>query len=322
MSKDRAFRQSLLFSLICCAAFVIMSASTTRAAVHDKPPASPTPMPLPPITTQATPTPTPTPSPTPDPHQDQGLDDPDIGDPLLQDETPTEDASKPTTESDKAFVSSDYKETHSDVEGGGTISPEPNSIPYDYSAPTNAPYPCERTIKASVVAFDQVFFWNRLGAVQPQGMIYALRHNVVPINWRRGLSPGNVRLRRDKRPRPLVLRMNVGDCLQIDFQNLLNPTPVDEEQPVTRHASIHVVGLQAVNSIRDDGSNVGKNPSPPGGLVPPGGRITYTLYADGRAKEGTHLMYSTAATTTGEGNGGQIPPGLFGAVNVEPRDAE
>ncbi|HEY1403350.1 MAG TPA: hypothetical protein VGB05_04430, partial [Pyrinomonadaceae bacterium] len=202
------------------------------------------------------------------------------------------------------------------------MTSDPNAITYDYTIASSGRSPCERTIKASVVAFDQVFFWNRLGAVQPQGMIFALRHNVVPIDWRRGLTPGNVRLRGDKRPRPLTLRMNVGDCLQIDFQNLLNPTPVDDEQPATRHASIHVVGLQLVNDIKDDGSNVGRNPSPPGGLVAPGGRTTYTLYADGNMKEGVHLMYSAGATTTGEGDGGQIPPGLFGAVNVEPRGAE
>ena len=37
---------------------------------------------------------------------------------------------------------------------------------------------CERTIKADVVAFDQPFFYNRLGAVNPAGMIYALRRDV------------------------------------------------------------------------------------------------------------------------------------------------
>src|SRR4051794_27039443 len=82
------------------------------------------------------------------------------------------------------------------------------------AAPAGAqiePVPCERTLHADVVAFDQVFFWNRLGAMQPQGMMYALRRDVVPISGTT-LSPGNVRLRPDKRPRPMVLRMNVGDC--------------------------------------------------------------------------------------------------------------
>jgi len=131
-----------------------------------------------------------------------------------------------------------------------------------------------------------------------------------------GLVPGNVRLKDYKRARPLVLRMNVGDCLEIAFQNLLDPNRADDNQPATRTASIHVVGLQLRNSILDDGSNVGTNAS---SLVAPGGSIVYTLYAE---KEGDHLLYSTAVTTGGEGDGGSLPMGLFGAVNVEPRGAE
>jgi hypothetical protein len=174
---------------------------------------------------------------------------------------------------------------------------------------------CNRVITADVVALDQVFFWNRLGAVQPQGMIFALRRDVVPISGT-ALTPGNVKLRADKRPRPIVLRMNVKDCLQIKFENLLNPTPVDDEQPATRTASIHVIGMQLVGSIASDGSFVGTNPS---SVVPPGGTAVYTLYAE---REGVHLLYSAAATTGGEGDGGQIPPGMFGAVVVEPADSE
>ncbi len=171
---------------------------------------------------------------------------------------------------------------------------------------------CNRTITADVVAFDQVFFWNRLGAVEPQGMIYALRHDVVPIDPAQGLVPGNVMLRPDKRPRPLVLRMGVHDCLEIHFQNLLAPTPVDNEQPATRNASITVVGLQLVNSIADDGANVGTNPS---SLVAPGGTHVYTLYGE---REGAHVMHSAGAMTGGEGDGGSTNSGLFGAVHVEP----
>jgi hypothetical protein len=74
---------------------------------------------------------------------------------------------------------------------------------------------CARTVTADVIALDQPFFWNRLGAAEPQGMMFALRRDIVPIDAALGLTPGNVRLRDDKRPRPLVLRMNAGDCLQI-----------------------------------------------------------------------------------------------------------
>ena len=170
---------------------------------------------------------------------------------------------------------------------------------------------CNRTITADVVAFDQVFFWNRLGAVQPQGMMFALRRDVVPISGTT-LSPGNVQLRPDKRPRPLVLRMNAGDCLRIQFQNLLSPTPKDSEQAATRYASLHAVGMNPVNSISDDGSFVGENPS---SLVDAGQSAVYTLYA---GREGEHVLYSAGTTTGGQGDGGQINAGLFGAILVEP----
>lgn len=170
---------------------------------------------------------------------------------------------------------------------------------------------CARTLTADVVAFDQVFFWNRLGAVEPQGMMFALRRDVVPITGT-ALSPGNVRVRSEKRPRPMVLRMNVGDCLQINFQNYLANAVVDQEQPATRWASVHVSGMQVVGGIGSDGSNVGANVS---SLVPPGGSAVYTLYGD---KEGEHVLNSGGATTGGEGDGGQINSGLFGALIVEP----
>ena len=110
----------------------------------------------------------------------------------------------------------------------------------------------------------------------------------------------------------MVLRMNVGDCLRINFQNYLANTVTDQEQAATRWASIHVVGMQLVGGIGSDGSNVGSNVS---SLVPPGGSAIYTLYGD---KEGEHVLNSGGAVTGGEGDGGQINSGLFGALIVEP----
>ena len=194
-------------------------------------------------------------------------------------------------------------------------------IAMSLSGEASAAEGCTRTLTADVVALDQVFFYNRLGAVNPGGMIYALRRDVVdgagtPLTAGGIASPGKVRLRDDKRPRPLVLRMNVGECLTIRFQNLLAPSPADAEQPATRTASIHVAGMQLVNGITDDGSNVGTNPS---SLVAPGGGAKYTIRAD---REGGYLMYSGAAQTGGEGNGGSLAMGLFGAVNVQPAGGE
>src|SRR5687767_15269946 len=89
------------------------------------------------------------------------------------------------------------------------------------------PTTCERTVKADVVALDQALIYNRLGAINPAGMIYALKRDVVAIDPSKGLVAGNVQLRPGKRPRPIALRMNVGDCLQVNFTNLLAPDPAD-----------------------------------------------------------------------------------------------
>ena len=73
-------------------------------------------------------------------------------------------------------------------------------------------------------------------------MLFALAHDVTSTDGKPGLRPGKVRLREYKRPRPIVLRVNQGDCLDIRFQNLLTPKPMDPNQPVTRDAGIHVAG--------------------------------------------------------------------------------
>ena len=187
---------------------------------------------------------------------------------------------------------------------------------------TAPPVNCDRTVKADVVALDQVIIYNRLGAINPAGMMYALKSDIVPIDPSKGLVAGNVQLRPGKRPRPIALRMNVGDCLVINFTNLLAPDPADvnsfaaNNAPATRTASAHVMGLQLVNSILSDGSNVGQNQS---SLVSPGASAVYTYFAQ---REGNHLVYSTAATTGGEGDGGSLAMGLFGSVNVEVKNAE
>ncbi len=172
-----------------------------------------------------------------------------------------------------------------------------------------------RTMHADVVAFDQPMMINRLGTNRPEGMIYALRGDVVPIDKGKDLAPGNVQLRPDKRPRPLVLRVNVGDCLRIDFQNFLASQPTSPQQPVTRSASIHVTGLEPATAITDDGFDAGANPN---GQVAPPDKMTYTLYAPA---EGTYLLYSPAGDFNGF-NTTQQMAGLFGAVNVEPKGAE
>lgn len=70
-------------------------------------------------------------------------------------------------------------------------------------------------VTADVVAIDQAFYYNRLGAMNPSGMMYALKSDVVARDGAIQPSFGNVMLRPDKRTRPLVLRVNEGDCLTV-----------------------------------------------------------------------------------------------------------
>ena len=75
---------------------------------------------------------------------------------------------------------------------------------------------CERNLVANVVALDQPLMFNRLGAQNVNGMMFALRRDVVDDHDRSlaqggAAVPGKVSLRPDKRPRPLVLRVAAGD---------------------------------------------------------------------------------------------------------------
>jgi manganese oxidase len=176
---------------------------------------------------------------------------------------------------------------------------------------------CMNTVYADVVAHDEVIFYNRWGAFDPGGMMFSLMEDLVPMDPALPMGPGNAKVAPGKRPRPLVLRVNEGDCLDITFTNWLAPMRVNEVQPLTRDAGIHVIGMQLVQAMQDDGSFVGLNE--PSSLYAPGLGGTYKLYAE---RQGTFFLYSTAANTGGLGMGGTIARGLWGAVNVQPAGAE
>lgn len=182
-----------------------------------------------------------------------------------------------------------------------------------------------RTVYAEVVAIDQPFMVNRLGASQPGGMIFVLMEDLVQKNGGNNPTANDFRLRTEKRPRPIVLRANVGDMLEIRFHNWLvsvtNPTTTTQKLLTsapfgqkTRYAGIEVAGLELIGTIKSDGSWVG-HVTEPGGLVAPGGEpVTYKLFAK---ETGTFLLTSGADTTVH-----QLNAGLFGAVNVQPEGAE
>jgi len=218
---------------------------------------------------------------------------------------------------------------------------------------------CARTLTADVVTIDMPIVNNRLGASNVNGMMYALRQDVVPIvpgqpitaligsnvtNPATGnVNPGqrrNAKLRDDKRPRPLVLRVAAGDCLDVKFQNLVSPTPnaqqfnavppatnpvtangepkinvFVDEQVADRRTSFHASGMQLRGSIASDGSFVGRNAS---SLMAPGASTTYQLYAE---REGVFQIVSHGALVGSDANQGNTSNGLFGQVIVEPAGA-
>lgn len=106
---------------------------------------------------------------------------------------------------------------------------------------------CGSLIHADIVAFEQAYLLNRFAAFVPAGMMYALSSDVVyddpSTESREELSlsksqlqdaafarkiAGSIKLKSGKRPRPLVLRVNEGDCLDVTLTNLL-PAEWSEE---------------------------------------------------------------------------------------------
>ncbi|MDN7140018.1 hypothetical protein KC131_05115 [Pseudomonas sp. JQ170] len=216
---------------------------------------------------------------------------------------------------------------------------------------------CERNLVANVVALDQPLMFNRLGAQNANGMMFALRRDVVDehnVSLAHGGAavPGKVTLRPDKRPRPIVLRVAAGDCLTVNLQNLLayqaNPNKhgIDHEEEnegeeneaeenefenegneqgdesfvVDDQVTDRHVGFQ-VNGMQAVNSigDIAANTGRNGNfLIAPGATRTYTLYAE---REGAFAATSQGATFGGQGGAGNVANGLFGQVVVLPKYA-
>ncbi len=192
-----------------------------------------------------------------------------------------------------------------------------------------------RIINISLLVIDQSILVNRLGATIPDGKMYVLRQDVVPLDHpydkygndantpidKTKLTPGNVRLRSYKRPRPVTLRANVGDTLEIHLTNLMSTgsaKPIDcsdetSTEAANSCATIQVMGLDWLdNPDKKDKKDGNRNSL----RIAPGEEQVYRFYAN---DEGVFMLYSP--------NGQSIPSsqldyGLFGSVNVQPEEAE
>lgn len=255
----------------------------------------------------------------------------------------------------------------------------------------------QRLVCADIAALDQTLVYNRFGSFNPFGMIFALTRDLDEIGSTRTLdadswdpecenhtgaesrrpgvrlAAGQVRLRDCKRPRPLVLRANVGDVLLVRVTNLLmKPQPPDfsremcQRQRESNPPRTADLGRELVRpelsagterrrnhgeAVCDDLSNpIGSGSAAADADAPdwPATRLVNLVVeglellpignaaVDGAClgtravrpdetflclyrvnQEGTHFLASRAAPAGGEGDGGSIVHGLFGAVMAE-----
>lgn len=157
---------------------------------------------------------------------------------------------------------------------------------------------CVRTFEIEAIQIPIVY--NKYGDYDPDGLMYVLAEDAEKIR------DGALRNFHQEIPqpyeevKPLVLRVNEGDEVQIRFRHSLN-----------RPLSIHIQGMEYdVNT--SDGASVGYN-SDSTTLR----EITYTWYA---VKEGVYLFSDLADARSSE-EGTNIH-GLFGAVIVEAPEAK
>ncbi|HET7397577.1 MAG TPA: hypothetical protein VFJ94_03550 [Intrasporangium sp.] len=166
-----------------------------------------------------------------------------------------------------------------------------------------------------VVAISVAIPYNRWGDVVPSGLMYALRQDRAAYeNWSRPLAAdptadpaGNRRLR----PRPLVLRANAGECIEVKLTNEIFGGGEETGVPDGR-VSMHANGV-AYDAQDGDGGSVGFNDDT---TVGPGQSTTMLWTAPG--KEGMFLIEDRGVPIEGEADGGAKSQGLFGALVVEP----
>ncbi|MDT8861057.1 multicopper oxidase domain-containing protein [Alkalihalobacillus sp. MEB130] len=147
-----------------------------------------------------------------------------------------------------------------------------------------------------VVAIPIRIVYNNFGDHDPDGRMYVLKENeelVRDLVRKNPFTPVDL-------VEPLTIRANVGDEVEILFENQLK-TP----------SSMH---FQEANYdvLTSDGANVGFNPDT---TVQPGGEILYCIRV---SKEGIHYFSDVANPIDGEDLGTNVH-GLFGALFVQRR---
>ncbi len=176
--------------------------------------------------------------------------------------------------------------------------------------------PCEagqqqRSYAISAATVDVPF--NRWGDTLKSARIFALNQDVQAIrNWSRPLAADaatDPAKNRRLRPRPLVLRANEGECVQVTLTNRMVATAA-HGLPASPRVGISASGMVVKTA---GGGQVGFGSDPTVGL-----NETITYYWKVPAQEGLYLFQDMATPAGGEHDAGSRGVGLYGAMAVEP----
>ena len=172
---------------------------------------------------------------------------------------------------------------------------------HEPDAPTALPCPNAAPVKQfNIVAFRLTITYNAWGDTEHTGAMFAFVAEKqaileqVKANWTKPAW----------RVQPLVIRVNVGDCIKLRLHNDL------------RAAASLTVSRAQYNVLRDEGLLVGRNTT--GGPIPQDGTHTYTFFIEDKAEnQGAYPIHNMAADTIEFSYNG-----LFAAVIAEPKGSE
>ncbi|MCO8128441.1 fibronectin type III domain-containing protein, partial [Acidimicrobiia bacterium EGI L10123] len=155
----------------------------------------------------------------------------------------------------------------------------------------------------------------------PDGMVFVLQQDKLAVqNWHIPIVgdagngyAGDPAAGRRLRPRPLVLRANAGECIQVTLTNELDPAQMAPFLPqVDPHVSMHAFGVSYAPNT-GDGSSVGHNTDTTVGV---GESITYFWRAP--SSEGLYLFRDMGMPAGANADGGGAEHGLYGGLAVQP----
>lgn len=148
---------------------------------------------------------------------------------------------------------------------------------------------------------------NRFGDHDPSGKMYVLDGMEAAVRAEETSRHVSIGLRDDP-IQPLVIRANVGDCVEVAFTNKTNFQSRPGGVQVPSEVGVHIDGLAFQSG--SSGDAVGENPAT---SVAPGGSTTYRYYIpNDPALEGAHYL------RPGPNNRQDVSHGLFGQLVVEP----